>query len=254
VVLVIDGALAAVPFAALFDSRRGRYLVEDHPLRFAVSLREAQRPSPLSPAGGALFVADPAFDRRQNPLLDRLPQAGAEVRQVVGEYAPATVLDGAQATRSSVMNELSRAAVIHFAGHAVFDDARPERSYLVLAPDRESPSGRITAAELGRLDLRHVRLVVLSACKTVRGGRSRASGYTGLSGALLAAGAGGTIGSTWSVDDSSTALLMTTFHRGFQRSRDGPGALRTAQLSFLRSGTRSLRSPAAWAAFRYAGR
>jgi CHAT domain-containing protein len=136
----------------------------------------------------------------------------------------------------------------------VFDDARPERSYLVLAPDARDDAGRLTAADLARLDLRNVRLVVLSACRTVRSGRTRASGYTGLSGALLAAGAEGTVGSLWDVDDRATAALMASFHQAYSRIPDAASALRRAQLSLLRVDDPSLRSPAAWAAFRYAGR
>jgi CHAT domain-containing protein len=95
---------------------------------------------------------------------------------------------------------------------------------------------------------------VLSACRTVRGGRSRASGFTGLSGAVLAAGAGGAVGSLWDVDDRSAAAVMTEFHNRYVRSQDGPGALRAAQLAFLRSRDPALSTPASWGAFRYTGR
>jgi CHAT domain-containing protein len=164
------------------------------------------------------------------------------------------VLEGPAATRRALLTALPRAALTHFAGHAVFDDARPERSYLVLARGPGDSSGRITAGELARFDLRRVGLVVLSACRTVRVGRSRAAGYSGLSGALLATGVGGTVGSTWDVDDDYSAAVMTAFHQNYSRSAHAPSALRQAQLALLRTGTASLRSPSAWAAFKYAGR
>ncbi|HKP75018.1 MAG TPA: CHAT domain-containing protein, partial [Longimicrobiaceae bacterium] len=253
-VLVADGDLAAVPFAALYDARRGRYLVEDHPLRFAVSLAEAARPPPAESAREAVFVANPAFDRRLNPLLDRLDSAGAEVERIAGEYPERRVIEGRGATRGAVTDALKGAGLVHFAGHAAFDDARPERSYLVLAPSPGDPAGRLTAAELARIDLHRTRLVVLSACRTTRTGRSRAAGYTGLSGALLAAGAAGTIGSTWDVDDASTSALMAAFHGAYRRGMGAPAALRAAQLRLLGSHDPRLRTPAAWAGFRYAGR
>lgn len=254
-VVIADGALASVPFAALYDGRRGRYLVEEHPLRFAVSLREAGRKPAVEPAGSVLLVADPAFDPREHPLLDRLAHAREEVRGISAGYPGAVLLEGPGATRPALEAALARAGTVHFAGHAVFDDARPERSYLVLAPvpGRET-SGKMTAAELAGLDLRRVRLVVLAACRTVRSGRTRASGFTGLSGALLAAGAGAAVGSTWDVDDHLTAVLMREFHRAYRGSGDGPRALREAQLVLLRSHDPMLRTPAAWAGFRYAGR
>lgn len=252
-VLVADGALASVPFAALHDARTSRYLMEDHPMRFAVSLREARRGARAPAAPGVLLVADPAFDARDHPLLDRLRHAAAEVRRFANGYTGAAIMEGGAATRAGLVSGLGRAGIVHFAGHAVFDDQRPERSYLVLASQPGAP-GRMTAEELSRLDLSHVRLVVLAACRTVRSAQNRAGGFTGLSGALLAAGAGGTLGSTWDVDDRLTAALMTEFHLRYQRSHDGPAALREAQLALRTSGDARLRSPAAWAGFRYAGR
>lgn len=252
-VIVADGAIAAAPFAALYDARRGRYLVEDRPLRYAVSLREAWRSPAADAASGVLLVADPAFDRRRHPLLDRLPHALDEARGLAAGYRDARLLQGEGATPRALATALPRAGIAHFAGHAVFDDERPERSYLVLAPGAGS-RGTTTAEELARMDLRRVRLVVLAACRTVRSGRGRAAGFTGLSGALLAAGAGGTVGSTWDVDDRLTSVLMTEFHRRYPATHDAPGSLRDAQLSMLHSETPALRSPAAWAGFRYAGR
>jgi CHAT domain-containing protein len=43
VVLITDGEIAGVPFAALRDTAQRRYLIEQHPLRFASSLRDAVR-------------------------------------------------------------------------------------------------------------------------------------------------------------------------------------------------------------------
>jgi CHAT domain-containing protein len=255
VVIIADGEIAAVPFPALYDARLGRYMVQDRPLRFAISLREARRMAAVPASSGVLLIADPAFARSEYPLLEQLPHARAEVRAIAPSYPQAVVLEGPAATRVAFESALARSGIAHFAGHAVFDDERPERSHLVLAPSTGSnPQGRITAAELSTLDLRHVRLVILSACRTVRGGSSRTSGFTGLSGALLAAGAGGAVGSTWDVDDRSTAPLMAEFHRTLRAGNDGPTALRNAQLALLRSRDPALRSPASWGAFRYSGR
>ena len=56
-------------------------------------------------------------------------------------------------------------AMAHYAGHAVFDDERPELSYLLLAPS-QGGDGRLTAAQIDTLELGQVRLVVLSSCRT----------------------------------------------------------------------------------------
>ncbi|HZG41431.1 MAG TPA: CHAT domain-containing protein [Longimicrobium sp.] len=255
-VVVADGEVASVPFAALFDARRGRYLVQGHPLRFAASLRAAWRPT--RQAGGArpaLFVADPAFDPVAHPDFERLPEAAGEAAEIAARYPDGRVLRAERADPVALRAALGRAGVLHYAGHAVFDDERPEQSYLLLARTAGSRGGEtLRAGEIAQLDLRNLSLVVLAACRTVRTGNGRAAGFSGLAGAFLAAGAGGTVGSLWEVDDHYTRRLMVPFHDAYRASGNGPAALQAAQLQLLRSRDPRLRSPAAWAGFRYAGR
>jgi CHAT domain-containing protein len=254
-VVIADGVLASIPFAALYDAREKRYLVEDHALRSAASLREARRPvRRAGTTAASLFIADPAFDARAHPGFRRLAGAAAEAREIAAQDRHGQVLSGPAATRDTLRAALGRAALVHYAGHAVFDDERPERSFLLLAPaPGDGSTGILQAEEIAGMDLQHVSLVVLAACQTVRTGSGRAAGFSGLAGAFLAAGAGGAVGSLWEVDDRLSRPLMIELHRAYRAAPDGPGALRTAQLHLLRSGDPALRSPAAWAGFRYAG-
>jgi len=252
--VIVDGDLAGVPFPALYDARKRRYLVEEHPLRFSVSLRESRRPPARSNTGEAWFVADPAFDPAKNRGLSRLPESVVEVETIAAGYPRSRVLRDTAARVAAIRAALARAGLVHYAGHAVFDDERPERSFLLLsAPPGGAGRGRLEAGEIARMDLRHLSLVVLAACQTVRTGRGRAAGFSGLAGAFLAAGAGGAIGSLWRVDDRYTRELMVEFHRAHPGSGNAAGALREAQLRLLRSGDEEIRSPSAWAGFRYAG-
>lgn len=254
-VVIADGDVGSIPFAALYDARRKRYLVEDHTLRFAASLREARRPARGAAAGAAsLFIADPAFDSRRYPEFPRLNDAAAEAREIAGGYPRARVLQDTEANGTALREALGHATLVHYAGHAVFDDERPERSYLLLAPaPGNDTAATLEAGEIATMDLHRVSLVVLAACQTVRTGRGRADGFSGLAGAFLAAGAGGAVGSLWEVDDRLTRPLMIEFHRAYRADPDGPGALRAAQLRLLGHRDPALRSPAAWAGFRYAG-
>ena len=255
-VVVADGEVAGVPLAALYDARRGRYLVRDHPVRHAATLREAARTRPARADGReprVFLVADPAFDRAAFPGVDRLGGAEAEAAEVARVYADTGSVGGARATRAAVLAGVREAEIVHYAGHAFVDDARPGWSHLLLAPDTADPAGRLSADDVGRLSLPDLRLLVLSACQTAHARDRRSGGFNGLAGAFLAAGAGGVVGSLWKVDDRHTHALMREFHRAYRRTGDGPGALRAAQLQLLRSRDPALRSPAAWAGFRYAG-
>lgn len=248
-VILADGEIAGVPFAALRAGPRGRYLVQDHPLRFAASLADAARPAGAVNAGPALLVGDPAFDPEVHLGLDRLDGARAEADSLRTVYPDAVVLAPSEATFRAFAARAPGASLVHYAGHAVFNDTRPERSFLVLA------GGEGLSADAAQsLDLRGVRMVVLSACRTVRAREGRSGGFAGFSGALLAAGAGGVVGSLWEADDRLTQPLMLRFHREFRRAGDPARALRQAQLAMLASRDPALRSPSAWAGFRYVGR
>ncbi|HEX9938242.1 MAG TPA: CHAT domain-containing protein [Longimicrobium sp.] len=253
-VVLADGEAAGVPFPALVDSGSGRYLIEDHPLRFPASLADAARPASAAAGSArpALLVANPAFDPLQYPRLDPLEGAQAEVDSLAALYPGSVRLSGVHATRGAFMANATRAGIIHYAGHAVFDDARPERSALVLAG--ADTTGRLTAEAVNGLQLRGVRLVVLAACRTSRSREGRSGGFSGFSGALLGAGAGGVVGSLWEVDDSLTQPFMLAFHRAYRRTSDPATALRDAQLEMLHSRNPALSSPAVWGGFRYIGR
>lgn len=247
VTVIADGEIAAVPFAALFDARSERYLIEDHPLRFAASLADANRPELPRDTHGlrALLVADPAFDPAKHPTLDPLDGARGEVDSLRGIYPDADTLSGGNATVEALRARAPRVDVIHYAGHAMFDDTRPELSFLVMAD-----SGRLSADSVDSLDLRRVRMVVLSACSTLRARQGRSGGFAGLSSALLSAGAGGVVGSLWKANDKLTQPLMVAFHREYRESGLPADALRAAQIEMRRQG----QSPAVWGGFRYVGR
>lgn len=256
-VILTDGELAGTPFAALFDAESGRYLIEDHTLRFSGSLADAAAPiaSRRAPRS-AVIVAGPARARSGGePAFSRLPGAQKEVEAIAPLYPRSRTLQGTTVTRSTLTTSLTSSEVFHFAGHAIFDDRTPENSFLVVDPeDPDFKNGRITAAEMEEMDLSGVRLVVLSACETMRSHARRSGGFAGFAAALLRAGADGVIGSMWRVEDEVTRTFMVEFHREYARSGDSSTALRAAQLHFLRSADASLSAPAAWAAFRYAGR
>ncbi|MFL5614816.1 MAG: CHAT domain-containing protein [Gemmatimonadaceae bacterium] len=238
--IAVDGELANVPFAALRDSRKGEYLVERHAIRFAQGLASAASVPPSRP----LIVVDPAFDQRAFPGLPPLTQTEREAHSVAHEYPQAAVLRGAAAGESAIIDSLTRADLFHFAGHAVFNEIEPGRSFLVVG------SRGLNATTIATLKLPRLRLVVLSACETVRATDRAGSGFFGLADAFFAAGAHGVIGSTWRVDDAATQQLMERFYIAYRRSGNAAEALREAQVALLKSLDPS---PSRWAAFRYAG-
>ncbi|WP_143684068.1 CHAT domain-containing protein [Streptomyces diastatochromogenes] len=141
-----------------------------------------------------------------------LPGVRAEAEAVAGSYPGSVPLVGADATHTALASALSRAAVAHFACHAVNVPEDPSRSGLVLA------DGTFSVAELSVHDLEgHAFLAYLSACDTARGGRVLTDEAITLCAGLVLAGFTHAFGTLWPVDDAAAAFLAGRFHQALAR-------------------------------------
>jgi CHAT domain-containing protein len=243
--IVVDGELASVPFAALWNRRTRRFLVQDHVVSLTSTVSDAARASGAGALGGrAVIVASPTLAGSRFSRLPTLRGADKEASAIAALYPRATSLRGADADSAQFVAALQYAGIVHFAGHAILDDAQPWRSVLALRPRG------LSAASIAALDLHRVQLVVLSACETMRAPSGEAAGFEGLADAFIGAGAGGVVASLWRVNDDDTVPLMAAFHRAYRASGDAAAALRESQLALIGRH----RPPAAWAAFSYQSR
>ena len=284
VVIVPHGALSLLPFAALTDPG-GAYLVERHTLACAPAagaLRLAADRRSHHPATNArlLAVGNPllASGSAGAPVLPTLPDADTEVRAVAEMFhaGDPVVLTGADATEARVRALAPGRTVLHFATHAMMDDADPLASRLLLAPPAgaagaaaaadtvvagtagAADDGALTAGEIAGLRL-EADLVTLSACDTGLGGAT-GEGIGGLARAFMHAGAATIVVSLWRVADITGREQMVRFYRAYGRDGLGPArALRRAQIDTIQalrrgavrgvSGRPLPESPAFWAPF-----
>jgi CHAT domain-containing protein len=238
VILIPDRRLNAVPFAALYDARRNRYLVQQFTIRFAPSAGDTQRVTEeaLQPA---LVVADPPS---QN--LPRLLASRDEAMQIAAMHK-GTLLAGDNATRARFLAAAPLASLIHYSGHA---DSNTTDSYgaLLLARDGDE-SGVVSSSDLARLRLTRHPVVVLAACGTFRGDPMHVAGMASISRAFLTAGARSVIGTLWEIDDDVAAAMFRRFHERLRSGAPPARALRDAQIDMLESPDERLRQPATWA-------
>lgn len=240
--IVPDRFLYAAPFAALWDRAREQYLIEKHRLVIAPSSAFVlQRLKSDPPRGQVLIVSDPSSDAAGNWL----PAAHREGTGVELLYGKAKHLFGADASIERFVAEAKKSSLIHYAGHAGVDDAGG--GFLPLARSRRS-DGRLEASAISRLSLRRTRLVVLSACATMRGTASRIEGMPSVSRAFLTAGVPLVLGMLWEVDDDATTPLLLSFHRQLLERMSPSAALRATQCALLRSHDPTISHPASWAA------
>lgn len=259
--IVADGPLAMVPFAALPIDALGTPLGTKFAIRYAPSLTTAlmlgsRRPAPQD---GALVVGNPAMPEipRQGaePLtLSPLPGADTEAAWIAGRFSTSALRAGA-ATEAEVRRRMPSASVIHLATHgmAYSSAERARDSFLALGPDSDH-DGLLTVGEvLDAVPALRADLVVLSACQTGLGNLRQAEGTVGLQRAFLAKGARSVLVSLWSVSDEATDLLMRRFYAEWLAGATKPEALRRAQVAVRGQRGSRFHHPRFWAAFQLVG-
>jgi CHAT domain-containing protein len=285
-VVLADGALHLVPFAALPFGDEGEPLVarlEVVSLPSATVLAMQRKAAASRPvAEGVLAaLADPVVDGDDRRLsghvvepevdgdlqrslddldldsLPRLPGSKGEAEAIVGlvPRRQALLATGFAANRKLVVEgKLGPFRIVHFATHGLVNPVHPGLSGIVLSLyDREGrpQEGFLRVADVAELDLQ-ADLVVLSACQTAAGPELRGEGMVGLVDAMFAAGSQRVVASLWKVNDAPTRELMEELYERLLVDAMPPGAaLREAQLATRRAaGGERL---ADWAAFQLYG-
>ena len=257
-VIVPDGPLEQVPFAALFDRVRGRYLVERATVTIApsatvlVSLLSHRVAAHAAGTRSALVVGAPDLTASRHADLPVLAGAADEAQAIARLYPRHTLLLGRAAARADFLRELPRHGVLHFAGHALARAGAGQSSLFLLTPSA-SDEGEVSAADLRDLRLPGLDLVVLAACSSLAGYTAGREGALSLASSFLAAGVPSIVAAWWSVDDRISPRLMHRFHALVASGTDPPSALRQVMLECLHSDDRELAAPRSWAAFTVLG-
>ena len=226
IIIVPDGLLSMLPLSAAFvgEVNARRPLLADRAVSYI-------------PTVSCLALATSLATHREerslccvvNPEEDSaLDGTQFEAEAIQRLFSAKIVLEGRSATRTAVLNATGQFSHIHIASHGFYDWARVGRSGIGMS---DAP---ITVEDIwsGLWDLRHARLVVLSACETgiVDAYSDASSEMPGLPGALMLAGVPAVVGTLWPVDDLATALVMSRFYEHhIEEGRDIPDALRRSQ-------------------------
>lgn len=252
-VIVGEGPLLSLPFAALLRPQSGRRVIEDFGVITAPSSNlflwsAAAASLPRSHQDRVLTVGNPTFDRAAYPELRDLPGAGREADHIGGMFAGATVLTGSAATKERFLQELKGTDIVHIASHAVINEDYPLDSEVLFAATAGGMSN-LSIEELGRIRVNAPRLVVLAACSTARGPVYRLEGVMSLARAFMEIGAPQVVATLWDVDDTSAERVFDGFYKAMIRGSSPASALRAAQLALVTDGDPRWRSPRHWAPY-----
>lgn len=274
VVIVAEGVLQFIPFAALPGPVASRPLILDHELLLLPSattllaLRN-QRQTRIEPSKTLMVIADPVYSAVDGrvPLPDgdserdrnakefpRLLSSLWEAKRIASHVAPeeSKVLLNFEANRTDVVNgKLAEYRLLHVAAHALIDDEHPQLSGLVLSTidqQGKAQDGVLRSNAISKLKL-SADLVVLSACRTALGKEFKGEGMIGLTRAFMYAGSQRVLVSLWDVDDRATSELMVRFYDALlgPEKLSPAAALQKAQIEL--SNDPRWKSPYYWAPF-----
>jgi CHAT domain-containing protein len=236
-VFVPDGILRSVPMAALYDSQRQQYLVEQFAIGYSLGLggKLVAAPPPEFP-----LIAGRSSASRQFP--NPLPGAEQETRQLQGLLG-GTRLFNEKFTPVSLAAHLKNPdyKLLHLASHGQFTGLAEEAliqtgteslslaQFERLLRERQSPLAHLT----------------LSACETATGSRYAALGLAGIG---IRSGIASVLGSLWYASDRATADLILDFYHNWRQDERLEEALKQSQIRQIRQGLTESH-PANWAAF-----
>ncbi|MGM9507732.1 CHAT domain-containing protein [Larkinella sp. GY13] len=232
--IVRDGPLHYVPFEVLETGLRpDDYLLRHAAITYAYAMNRVAEGQGSPPEGNPSVLSMAPFAVTKTALAT-VRQWGYE--PLAGSDVEAEVLSGTHSTannasKSTFLALLPQHQLLHLATHAEASDTDPGNSNIAFFP--ADSSHRLYAHELDLLDLRHIRLAVLSACRTGSGQFHEGEGLLSLSRAFASAGCPQVITSLWNANDGTTATLTRLFYEELRRGQPTDVALQQAKLRFL---------------------
>jgi CHAT domain-containing protein/Flp pilus assembly protein TadD len=243
-IIETDEILEMIPFEALVDNH-GKFLSDAYEMSYSPGvfyLAAFRNTSRVDRYSAALVVGDPLSSESGGfvPLSDALDES----HDVASLFHTSRLLLRQDANLPAILRELPHSAVFHFAGHAVANEGK---SGLILSDSGGTSDDTFTVLQLDRQSLRHIHLVVLSACATVRGPSGALSDRDSLARTLLGAGVPQVVASRWVVDSSATREWMRVFYANLLAGHGASEAARESMIAIR--GSVQWRHPFYWAAF-----
>ncbi len=248
-VFVLDGALRNIPMAVLYDEKQQKYLIEKYAIALTPGL-QLLAPQPLQKERLNALTAGLSESRtvegREFPQLDNVM---LELKQIESEVPRSEELLNQRFTKTNLQSKIKSNSfnVVHMATHGQFSSNLEET--FILAWDRllkiDDLDNLLRTNDSQRTS--NIELLVLSACQTATGDNRAALGLAGIA---VRAGARSTLATLWSVDDSSTAALMSELYKQLANTNlTKAEALQQAQLALWNNKNKDWKRPYFWAAY-----
>jgi CHAT domain-containing protein len=248
---VLDKSLRNIPMAALYDEKKQEFLIQ----KYALSLFPRLQFSDTVPHKKLKALLIGLSDDPKVEDLSRLNFVSDELQKIEKTLNGSNQKHQFKKLEATSKDEVKKQTsspeynLIHLATHAEFNFDR-DKTYILIAPGETS---KIKLDDLPKLfgdrQRNPLELLVLSACETATGDDRD---LLGLAGIAVQSGARSTLATLWSVEDSSTAILMQKFYSMWLNNKTEKitkaEALRRAQSELLNAPD-SKYKPAQWAPY-----
>jgi CHAT domain-containing protein len=262
--IVPDGILSYLPFDALVEKPdpdissyyQMEFLVQKYAIRYSYScsLLEEVSQNRAAVRKNRYLAFAPDFGKtgtEKDPARADLPPLSGAMReiQLLSHHMKGSSYSGTAATETEFKRSGPQYSILHFATHALVDDAFPMNSRMLFARDAGSgEDGDLYAWELYNMKL-HADLAVLSACNTGIGKLQRGEGVMSLGRAFFYSGVPAILMSLWPAQDQSTAEIMGVFYARLSKGATKPEALQAGKKAYLDSADELTSHPFYWAGF-----
>jgi CHAT domain-containing protein len=240
-VIVPEGALRTMPFAALYDGKH--YVVEQFALATTPGLSLTD---PKAMPNEKLHVLLNGLTESVQGFVG-LPNVTAEINAIQSEFKDATILENKTFLLTSVGDILEKDPyqIIHIASHGQFD-RDPKKTFLLTYDGRMTMDILEQYLTASQYRNKPIELLTLSACQTAAGDDRAALGMAGVA---IKAGARSALASLWFINDQSSSQLVIKFYAELKQKLSKAEALQQAQIMLLKDSNSRYRHASYWGAF-----
>ena len=258
-IIVPDSILRIVPFAALYDKEKGKYLIENYALVTMLGFT-LTNPQPSILAKNTTVFLGGISEQVQNfeALLD-VDNELEEIQRIFSRKGSTQTekLLNHELTTQKIESKLKTTYhhIIHFSTHGEFNKV-PEKSFLLTFDGKLGMNQLEKSIASTQFSNQPIELLAFSACETARSGKhSDERAALGLAGITIKTGAKNAVAGLWKVESKVASILFPKFYEELlledKSTSSKAKALQKVQNMFLNGefSQERYRKPLYWAPF-----
>ncbi len=261
IIIIPHGVLSYIPFEALISNipkknstfKNHDYLIRKKTISYAFSVTSLSKMKQQKNTNHNTIIFAPQFDdiTTKNESIASLRAGLGQLKYnqkeaaAIHQLAKGKLLKGKDAQLKTFIQEAGNYSIIHIASHGKALENNPSQSYIAFG---NAADEKIYLSQLEALTL-NTEMVTLSACEMGIGQLSKGEGLQSMAVGFVAAGSKSVVASLWSVNDASTATIMTAFYESLKQGLSKNKAMHQAKMDYMEQADHFRAHPFYWSGF-----